>query len=117
MQLSGYDIARIDIQFDSALLSLPGSRPEFRGQVMRCMQCDLLRFRLGNLQASYWCRTIDEVWVVLEADDGADGNLLEPRWGMPEDVGRAVAMLVRGDLPYAPGQVLTVDGGLSMKRL
>ena len=47
----------------------------------------------------------------------ADGKLLEPRWGMPEDIGRAVAMLARGDLTYAPGQVLTVDGGLSQLRL
>ncbi|MBK8979739.1 MAG: 3-ketoacyl-ACP reductase [Planctomycetes bacterium] len=47
----------------------------------------------------------------------AAGNLLEPRWGTPDDVGRAVAMLVRGELSYATGQVVTVDGGLTMKRL
>ncbi len=47
----------------------------------------------------------------------ADGNLLEARWGTPDDVGRAVAMLVRGDLTYAPGQIITVDGGLSQVRL
>ena len=47
----------------------------------------------------------------------AAGNLLEPRWGTPADVGRAVATLVRGDVPYATGQVLVVDGGLTMKRL
>lgn len=43
--------------------------------------------------------------------------LLEKRWGTPADIGRAVAMLVRGDLPYAPGAVLTLDGGLSLRRL
>lgn len=47
----------------------------------------------------------------------AAGNLAEARWGTPDDVGRAVALLVRGDLPYAPGQVLNVDGGLSWPRL
>ena len=47
----------------------------------------------------------------------ADGNLLEPRWGTPEDVGRAVATLVRGDLPYATGQTLILDGGLTLPRL
>jgi len=47
----------------------------------------------------------------------ADGLLLEPRWGEPEDVGRAVAMLLRGDLPYASGAVLTLDGGLTVPRL
>jgi NAD(P)-dependent dehydrogenase (short-subunit alcohol dehydrogenase family) len=45
------------------------------------------------------------------------GLLVQARWGLPEDVGRAVAMLVRGDLPYATGQVLVVDGGLTLQRL
>lgn len=47
----------------------------------------------------------------------SEGLLVESRWGMPEDVGRAVAVLVRGDLPYATGQVLVVDGGLTLQRL
>jgi len=47
----------------------------------------------------------------------AEGLLLEPRWGKPADIGKAVAMLSRGDLPYATGQVLTLDGGLTMPRL
>jgi 3-oxoacyl-[acyl-carrier protein] reductase len=47
-----------------------------------------------------------------------DGGLtLQKRWGMPDDVGKAVAMLARGDLPYSPGQVITVDGGLTARRL
>ncbi len=46
-----------------------------------------------------------------------EGGLLQPRWGQPEDIGRAVAMLVRGDLPYTTGQVLTLDGGFSVRRL
>ena len=46
-----------------------------------------------------------------------EGLLVEPRWGSPEDIGKAVAMLVRGDLPYASGQVLTQDGGLTLSRL
>jgi 3-oxoacyl-[acyl-carrier protein] reductase len=45
------------------------------------------------------------------------GLLVQPRWGMPEDVGKAVAMLARGDLPYSTGLVLTVDGGLTVRRL
>ena len=45
------------------------------------------------------------------------GLLLEKRWGKPEEIGRTVAMLVRGDLPYAPGSVLVLDGGLTLQRL
>src|SRR5690606_19619696 len=47
----------------------------------------------------------------------ADGLLVEPRWGTPEDVGRAVAALARGEVPYATGTVLHVDGGLTLQRL
>ena len=43
--------------------------------------------------------------------------MVQPRWGEPEDVGKAVAMLSRGDLPYSTGQVLMVDGGLTLPRL
>ena len=47
----------------------------------------------------------------------ADGLTLERRWGEPEDVGRAVAALVRGDIPYATGQVLKIDGGMTIRTL
>jgi NAD(P)-dependent dehydrogenase (short-subunit alcohol dehydrogenase family) len=47
----------------------------------------------------------------------ADGLVPEGRWGQPEDVGRVVAALVRGDAPYSTGSVVTVDGGLSLPRL
>ncbi len=43
--------------------------------------------------------------------------LVQRRWGQPADVGRAVAMLARGELPYSTGQVVHVDGGLTLRRL
>lgn len=42
----------------------------------------------------------------------ADGLAVQRRWGMPEDVGKAVAALARGDFPYSTGQVIMVDGGV-----
>ncbi len=45
------------------------------------------------------------------------GVTLQRRWGTPADVGRAVAMLARGDLPYSTGQVIMVDGGMTLQRL
>jgi len=47
----------------------------------------------------------------------ADGLIPQPRWGEPDDVGRAVAALLRGDLRYATGTTINVDGGLSIPRL
>ena len=47
----------------------------------------------------------------------AEGLVPDARWGQPEDVGRAVATLLRGDIAYATGTVVNVDGGLSIPRL
>lgn len=47
----------------------------------------------------------------------ADGLCVQRRWGTPDDVGRAVAALAGGDFPYSTGQVLMVDGGLTLPRL
>ena len=47
----------------------------------------------------------------------SQGLTLQKRWGTPQDVGRGIAMLARGDLPYSTGQVIGVDGGLTVQRL
>ncbi|MBE6365579.1 MAG: 3-ketoacyl-ACP reductase [Lentisphaerae bacterium] len=44
------------------------------------------------------------------------GLTLQKRWGMPEDIGRAVAMLADGALAYSTGQVINIDGGLAIER-
>jgi 3-oxoacyl-[acyl-carrier protein] reductase len=45
------------------------------------------------------------------------GLFVQPRWGLPDDVGKAVASLARGDLAYSTGQVVMVDGGMTIPRL
>lgn len=47
----------------------------------------------------------------------ADGLCVQPRWGFPEDIGKVIAALARGDFPYSTGQVIMVDGGLTIPRL
>jgi 3-oxoacyl-[acyl-carrier protein] reductase len=46
-----------------------------------------------------------------------EGLLLQKRWGKPDDIGKAVAALTRGDLPYSTGQIVMVDGGMTVARL
>jgi len=46
-----------------------------------------------------------------------EGLCVTNRWGFPEDVAKAVSSLARGDFPYSTGQVLMVDGGLTIPRL
>ena len=47
----------------------------------------------------------------------ADGLCVQRRWGQPADSGKVVAALARGDFPYSTGQVIMVDGGLTLPRL
>ncbi len=47
----------------------------------------------------------------------AEGLVPQRRWGEPADVGRAVAMLARGELAYSTGQVVMVDGGMMIPKL
>ena len=46
-----------------------------------------------------------------------EGISLERRWGLPDDVGKVAAMLAQGNMPYATGQAIKVDGGLHIQRL
>lgn len=47
----------------------------------------------------------------------AAGLVPAGRWGLPEDIGRVILPLVRGDFAFATGAVFPVDGGLSVPRL
>lgn len=47
----------------------------------------------------------------------AEGLTVQRRWGLPEDIARAVLSLARNDFPYSTGEVFMVDGGLTTQRL
>lgn len=46
-----------------------------------------------------------------------DGLIPQGRWGLPEDVGKAVAALVSGGFEYSTGAVIEVSGGMNIRRL
>ena len=46
-----------------------------------------------------------------------DGLAIQQRWGLPEDVGKVAAAMATGSLPYSTGQVVMVDGGMTIQRL
>lgn len=68
--------------------------------------------RPGIIESDMTAGVRDKYDALIEA-----GLLLEKRWGTPADVGSAVCLLAKGELPYATGSVLTVDGGLTLPRL
>jgi NAD(P)-dependent dehydrogenase (short-subunit alcohol dehydrogenase family) len=47
----------------------------------------------------------------------AEGLVPQGRWGTPEDVGLAVAAVVKGGFPFSTGDVINVDGGMHVQRL
>lgn len=46
-----------------------------------------------------------------------DGLCVQKRWGQPDDVGKVVSALAQRNFPYSTGQVITIDGGLTIPRL
>lgn len=46
-----------------------------------------------------------------------EGLMVQRRWGQPEDNGKVVVALANGYFPYSTGQVIMVDGGMTIPRL
>lgn len=46
-----------------------------------------------------------------------EGLVPQKRWGLPEDIGKAVASLARGDWNFSTGSVFEVSGGLNIRSL
>ncbi|MCL2641505.1 MAG: SDR family oxidoreductase, partial [Phycisphaerales bacterium] len=47
----------------------------------------------------------------------AEGLLVTKRWGVPEDLGKAISAFAQGYLDYSTGNVIEVGGGFGLKRL
>ncbi|MDI9547090.1 MAG: 3-ketoacyl-ACP reductase [Chloroflexota bacterium] len=61
----------------------------------------------------------DMTSVVQEKYDRMIDEGLTPirRWGIPDDVARAVLAIAKGDFPFSTGEVFNVDGGFHLRRL
>jgi len=73
---------------------------------------DVFEVRPGVIQTDMTAPVAEKYESLIGA-----GLTLERRFGMPEDVAAVVAALAAGNIPYSTGQVLTVDGGLTIARL
>ena len=54
--------------------------------------------------------------IASYAQRAADGLTLLPRVGQPSEIGRIIATLATGRLPYTTGQVISADAGLLVSR-
>ena len=46
-----------------------------------------------------------------------NGLSIQQRWGLPSDVGKVATAMATGSMPYSTGQVVQVDGGMTLQRL
>jgi len=46
-----------------------------------------------------------------------EGLVPQKRWGLPEDIGRAVGSLARGDWSFSTGMIFEISGGLNIHKL
>ena len=79
----------------------------------------LAEFGIGVFEVRPGIIKTDMTKVVTERYDKLIAEGLTPikRWGMPEDVGRAVGAIAEGRLDFCTGQVINVDGGFHLRRL
>jgi NAD(P)-dependent dehydrogenase (short-subunit alcohol dehydrogenase family) len=47
----------------------------------------------------------------------SEGLIPQKRWGLPEDIGKAVASISRGDWSFSTGMVFEISGGLNIHKL
>jgi 3-oxoacyl-[acyl-carrier protein] reductase len=73
---------------------------------------DVFEVRPGVIQTDMTAPVAEKYEALIQ-----DGLTLDRRFGMPEDVAAVVAALAAGNIPYSTGQILTVDGGLTVGRL
>lgn len=120
----GFEACIVNVSSISAVVASPTRGDYCLSKAGVSMATKLWAVRLGEYGIPVYevCPGVtmtDMTSAVKEQYDGliAEGLTIQDRWGYPEDVGKAVAMLVRGDLPYSSGQSIMVDGGLTVQRL
>ena len=68
--------------------------------------------RPGIIQTDMTARIKDKYDKLI-----ADGLIPQKRWGMPEDIGNAVASIARGDWNFSTGMVFEISGGLNIHKI
>lgn len=115
----------INIASMSSVVASPSRGEYCVSKAGMSMMTQLFAVRLGEFNIPvYEIRPgiikTDMTKVVTEKYDRLifeEGILVQSRWGLPEDIAKAAAMMARGDIAYSTGQVITVDGGYTLQRL
>ncbi len=75
---------------------------------------DILVFevRPGVIQTDMTARIKDKYDKLIQ-----EGLVPQKRWGLPEDIGKAIASIARGDWNFSTGMIFEVSGGLNIHKL
>jgi len=68
--------------------------------------------RPGIIQTDMTCKVRDKYEKLI-----GEGLVPQKRWGFPEDIGKAVASIARGDWDFSTGMVFEISGGLNIHKL
>jgi 3-oxoacyl-[acyl-carrier protein] reductase len=79
----------------------------------------LAEFGIGVFEIRPGIIATDMTSVVKEKYDKliAEGLTPTKRWGLPEDIAKAIGAIAQGRLDFSTGQVINVDGGFHLRRL
>jgi len=123
-QDAGFEGCVINISSISATVASPSRGEYCLSKAGVSMATQLWAARLGEFDIPvYEIRPgvikTDMTATVQEKYDKliAEGLMVQARWGFPEDIAKAAAALARGDFAYSTGQVIMVDGGMTIPRL
>ncbi|HBE41923.1 MAG TPA: 3-ketoacyl-ACP reductase [Bacteroidales bacterium] len=120
-QIDGYKPAIIFITSISAELSSPNRTEYCVSKAGLSMASNVFADRLakegirvfevrpGILMTDMTIKLTDKYTKLIN-----EGFVPQRRWGMPEDVGKAVASIARGDWDYSTGMVFEISGGLNL---
>jgi NAD(P)-dependent dehydrogenase (short-subunit alcohol dehydrogenase family) len=72
----------------------------------------VFEIRPGIIQADMTARMKEKYEKMI-----SEGIVPQKRWGMPGEIGKAVASIARGDWNYSTGMVFEISGGLNIHRL
>lgn len=114
----------VNISSMSAYTSSPG-RGEYclskaGVSMMTMLYADrLAEYGIGVFEIRPGIIMTDMTSVVKDKYDKLIGEGLTPikRWGLPEDIAKAVGAVAEGRLDFSTGQVINVDGGFHFRRL
>jgi 3-oxoacyl-[acyl-carrier protein] reductase len=68
--------------------------------------------RPGIIQTDMTARIKDKYDKLI-----GEGLIPQKRWGYPEDIGKAVSSLARGDWAFSTGMIFEISGGLNIRKL